>query len=328
MTAPKQDTFGWDFWKAARKGKKIDVPLGIVPIGYYRKQTRSTGVWYPVAIWVGTDGVKRAQIGHAEVKILATAEEEERFDFEVFSYASKTPTSHPEYQHWMQHREWPEAMGLKPIVKTVAAPREAKIGDNSGATAGEIEAMTLEALKDQVDSAIEQSKQFAKVETKEQGNAAQGLRTRLTSLASMGDKQRDIEKRPHLEAGRAVDDAWNPLIKAAKEAARVIKTAVDDQATREKRRIAAERAEQQAAGNAPTEAAEPITFQGNQGGKTTARTIIVPTIVDYDAVYEQLRKNPEVTGVLDTLVAKIYRNYGPGMPDMKGVKSEERASVR
>jgi hypothetical protein len=56
--------------------------------------------------------------------------------------------------------------------------------------------------------------------------------------------------------------------------------------------------------------------------------ILVPTIVDQDLVYAQLKKNPEVIALLDAIVKKIYRNYGPGMKDMDGVTSVERASIR
>jgi hypothetical protein len=385
-TPPKPDTIGWKFWQAALKGKKFEVPLAMVPIGYYRTQNRTTGVWYPVAIWIASDGFKHCKTGMSDRTkvILDSAEAEEDYDFKVFSYIGRHPISYEDYQAWMANREWPEHLNLKPIPAAADKPKDPPqarpgvIGDNSGASEEEIEEMTLEALRAQIDAAKPQVKKLAKVTSKEEGDAAQGLRSRLTRLSSEGEKAREAEKEPHLTAGRAVDAAWKPLVNEAAGLAADLKRALEDFTTAEISRVraleAAAEAERRAAEAREAEAtrvaeaakkaaeapavgkpavaapapivpepvapapiappaptsiiAAPTAFKGAQGRKSSAKVVMVPTIVDQDAVYEQLKKNPEVIELLNALVAKIYRNYGPGMPDMKGVTSVERASLR
>lgn len=388
-TPPKKDTIGWDFWRARLRGESPDKPLAMVAIGYYRTQNRTTGVWYPLAIWLGGDGAKRVKRGNSDstIEILDTAEKEEDFDFKVFSYAQKNPVTYEDYQFWIANREWPEHLNLKPIPQAPAAekekpgPRAGGIGDNSGAAPEELEALSAETLRKELAALKPQVTKLAKLTSAEDGNTAQGLRSRLTTLASEGDKLRETEKRPHLEAGRAVDATWNPLISEAKDFANTLRRAIEEHATAElKRKKALEEAErarlqaearaQQAARDeaarvareqererlaaieagkpapepvqpapapepdpAPLPPAEvaapaPVEFRGAQGRKTTAKVVIVPTIVDQDAVYEFLKKHPEVVQLLQTLVAKIYKGYAPGMPDMKGVTSVERAAIR
>jgi hypothetical protein len=149
-TPVKPDTIGWKFWKAALKGERIDKPLTMVPIGYYRTQVRSTGIWYPVAIWIGSDGFKRAKTGMAEknIKVLDSYEAEEDYDFNTFSYIGKHPITYEDYQFWMANREWPEHLNLKPVPVAADKPKDPPqarpgvIGDNSGASEEEIEEMT------------------------------------------------------------------------------------------------------------------------------------------------------------------------------------------
>jgi hypothetical protein len=382
-TPPKPDTIGWKFWQAALKGKKLEVPLAMVPIGYYRTQNRSTGVWFPVAIWIASDGFKHCKTGMSDRTkvILDSAEAEEDYDFKVFSYIGRHPITYEDYQAWMANREWPEHLNLKPIPVAADKPKDPPparpgvIGDNSGASEEEIEEMTLEALRAQIEAAKPQVEKLAKVTSQEEGDAAQGLRSRLTSLAGEAKKAHKAEKEPHLEAGRAVDAAWFPLIEDTKGLADKLRKAIEDHTTAEIARVraleaaaAAERRaaeEREAAAAREAEAARkaaqpptagkpaaatpppvapppalaptpepvqvsapPTSFKGAQGRKSSAKIVMVPTIVDQDAVYEQLKKNPEVIELLNALVAKIYRNYGPGMPDMKGVTSVERASIR
>lgn len=383
-TPPKPDTIQWKFWKAALRGEKLDTPLAQVSIGYYRTQVKDTGEWYPVAIYFSqVDGFKHCKTGHSEKtkRILDTAEAEEDYDFNVFSKIRKFPITYEDYQFWDKNRKWPEHLNLEPIpqapsaAKDTPGPRPGGIGDNSGASEEEIQALSLDVLRDQIAALKPQVEKLAKVTSQEDGDAAQGLRTRLTSLASEGEKLRVIQKEPHLQAGRAVDAAWNPLLDDAKALASTLRKAIEEHATAElKRKRAIEEAERQRAIEEaraqqvareeaaraeaarieagkpapepvkeapaskpdpaplpPAEVAAPpaaTVFRGTQGRKTSAKIVIVPTIVDQDAVYEALKKNPEVVALLKMLVERVYRSYGPGMPDMKGVTSVERAAIR
>ncbi len=81
------------------------------------------------------------------------------------------------------------------------------------------------------------------------------------SLAKEIDKQRDTEKRPHLEAGRKIDAAYKPLIEGAEHIQKDLKrqlSAFLSAKEAEARRVAAEKAEAaRRAEEAARKAAEP-----------------------------------------------------------------------
>ena len=56
---------------------------------------------------------------------------------------------------------------------------------------------------------------------------AQSLRSRLLDLSREADRKREEEKRPHLEAGKAVDQKWMSVVRMAKDAADGIRRAME-----------------------------------------------------------------------------------------------------
>ena len=66
----------------------------------------------------------------------------------------------------------------------------------------------------------------------------------MNELAGKADKQREKLKRPHLEAGKAVDAQWMPLVRDAKSVADMLRKYIEDFETtklRERRRLEEER---------------------------------------------------------------------------------------
>ena len=95
--------------------------------------------------------------------------------------------------------------------------------------------------------------------------------TRLTELAKEADEARETEKRPHLDAGRAIDARWTPLRDRAKAEARKLKDRVGE--ALKARRTAAE-----ASGfDAPTKA-------GTRGKVVSLRKVERLVITDITAL--------------------------------------------
>src|SRR5690606_23282189 len=132
-------------------------------------------------------------------------------------------------------------------------------------------------------------------------------RARLLDLGKKADKERDEKKRPHLEAGRAIDAEYKPLVEAATSAANAIRDVLtqwmraeearqraEAEAKRkaEEERIAKERAEYLAANPIAEHTEEPplplapveppkVQAGGQSGRRAGLRTQVRYEIEDY-----------------------------------------------
>lgn len=320
MTKPRTEEptwASWDFWRDAMKGKVAKVPLGIVSRGFYASQNRSTGIWYPVAIWIDDEGTpnahKVAQQGMGQKVELDTAEAEHDYDTTRFSWSSRNPVAYEAYEHWMEHREWPEGHPYRPV--TVPAARTVAAGDNSAPADPDQQAS--DEFRDQVDSALARLKDFEKLDGQEAADNAQVLRSRLSELAGEGERQHETAKKPWLEGGRKVDAAWNPPIKAARDGAKTLKGRIDTWGAAEIQKRQKEAAAAAEAGDAAAAVVKPVTVgRADIGRMAKIRTTTVPVIVDQDEVYRQFRTNPEVVALLEKLVRKVHAAGA----QMKGVE--------
>jgi hypothetical protein len=84
----------------------------------------------------------------------------------------------------------------------------------------------LKAWGGQVALAVQGSQAYATITDDGHAARAASLRAKLQELAKTADKRREELKRPHLEAGRLVDDAWRPIITGARNAAGAIARAI------------------------------------------------------------------------------------------------------
>lgn len=321
MTLEESRKTGWKFWQAAMRGERFPTHPHYVPIGFFRVEARKTGKSWPLAVW--EDGGKKfAQIGDAEIIDLNTPEAEEDFAYKTFQYCCGRPIDYAVYEHWKKTREWPAAQGPQAAIDAsrAARPREAEIGDNSGA-GPEID---FETFIDQAEAALAGVKAASTVESEEQAVAANSLRNRLSEIASDGDKRREAEKKPHLDAGRRVDERWNPKVKELRTAATSLRTAAEAFKTRKLREQREREAAARAESNPVTEAAPLDRIESTYGKRSTVKTILVAKVVDQDAVYRQLRGNPEIAQLIEKLAQKVITAGGT----LEGVETEERASIR
>jgi hypothetical protein len=296
--------------------------------GFYRKP-RKGEVAQPVAIWMDASGPV-ALLGGEMADASA-----------VWTWCCKCPVSHETYTAVRDGAPWPD---LAPSVG--AAPTAAR--SNSG------DVDPAEVLRDQIDAAKADLARFEKVTSDEQCAAAQSLRSRLLELSREADKIREKEKRPHFEAGKAVDERYQPLVKDAKAAADAVARAMGAWETEKARKAEAERrareeaarkAEEErrraeaeaAAKNLPPPAAPPVdepapepepvastTVRGGYGRAATVKVVkVVAEITDQDALYRFMRERPEVIDLLRSLAQRAV-NAGHDVP---GVTIEEQRKV-
>lgn len=328
-------SIGWTYWQALIAGNEPpDIHPAFAPPGFYRYDIidnrnghRST----VVAIW-DEDAQRNKipkvfRIGSGHPILIDTLAKEEDFCTNKFSRFSRKAITHDVYSEWLRTGEFPKTVADKAIENSrAAAVEEPGVGHNSG------DLHAFETFEDQAAAALAGLADAKKVESAEAAKAAQSLRNRLTEIASEGDKAREVEKKPHLDAGRAVDERWNPRIKELRKSASDLRAAIEGFKTREanERRREAERRAAEANPVIPT--GEPEKVHGGYGKASTVRMILVPTIVDFDKVYAQMKEVPDVKYALQAalikVVEKVYANMAPGMPDLDGVTSVERAKIR
>lgn len=298
-----------------------DEPLS----GYYRASAVKNGPLLPVAIWQ-ENGETFVLRGGKQVELSR-----------VWPYCAWNPISYETYMAVINGASWPdEAEGSAP-----PAP-----GHNQGPTD------EADILKEQIEAALGGIAEYSKIDSDEKQTKAQSLRARLNELSGTADKKREAEKKPHLEAGKAVDAKWQPLVKSAKDGADKIKQAMStyeteklrkereerEKAEAERRRIEEENrkaAEEAAAqGKAapapqpapqpePVQPAAPVAIKGAYGRAANVKLVKVVTVTDQDKVYAYMRERPEVA----ELLAKLAQRATDAGHDVPGVSVEEQRKV-
>lgn len=293
---------GWKFWQAARLGREFNIPAGFVPIGFYRLWNRHREKSWPVAIWVSAaDGKKRAQVGGAAPIDLTDPAAEEDFDFGTFKHCCRNAITFETHQNWMQTRTWDQdqPQDLKPAGDAPGHGKE-EVGGNSGGTGHE-------QIKDQALSVLELCADVKKITTQAEAESAQGYRERLSQIANEADKLREAEKKPHWDAGKAVDAKWNgEIIRPAQERSKELRLAIEDFVRMEKARERAAAAEIEKAGMAgAAPAANVVSIQG-RNRKAKVVTVRDGRIIDQDKLYFACRNTPEFVAKLREFVTAIY----------------------
>lgn len=326
----------WSWWRAALKnpvaiGKTLPVHDGDAQQGYYRAKNRDK-TFDPVAIFYpeGSDEIVAFRSGR-----------EVRAD-EIWSFCCRYPVSYEAYQSAMDGNGWPDDDAT--VAAQVKAP-DPGIGDNSG------EVDPIDALKDQIDAALQRLDAYKKIGDDATASKAQSLRNRLNELSGDADKKRDELKRPHLEAGKAIDKQWMPLVKSAKEGANTVKASLDAWETEklrrrreeerkvEEARIADEKAAREQQGeveviDAPKVEAQPAAPPAEPVGQIRATygkaasvsvKIVVDQVTDWAALASYMSNHPECQDLLRKLA---QRALDAGRTNIPGITTTEAAKVR
>lgn len=316
-------TNDWTYWQNALQGKFGPVHDGHPQTGFYRKRKFKDGPWQAVAIFE-----------HGGEMIALVDGQQANAD-DLWTFVCRNPVSREQYDAVMAGEPWSDAPAFEP-----PATDDRRNADPEN---------ELEALKDQIESAKDRKGEFAKIESDEQRDKAQALRARFNELSREADKKREAEKKPHLEAGKAVDAKWQPLVKDAKAEADALAKAMsayeteklrkqrEEQARIDKERREAEeaarRAEEMGRPQAapapqpepePAPATAPTPIKGNYGRAATVKVEKVVTgITDQAALYAFLKGHPELINKMLELAQRATK-AGHEVP---GVEIQEEAKV-
>jgi hypothetical protein len=234
----------WRWWQDALKDP-AKIGSALLPIhaneyqvGYFRTR-RKHGPWEPVGIYPDDNGVV---VGFRNGRQVNDVQD-------LFLWSCRYPISYDAYIKALEGGGFDDEP---------PAPRG--LGDNSG-EADPFEALRIEYLGEK-ELAEEFMKQ--KVTTQAQADKVAIWAKRLTAIKSKAEGLHKVEKQPHLDAGRAVDDKWRELKTEPDELAKRLKAHIKPflqeqiRAEEERQRKAREEAEKarRAAEEAARKAAE------------------------------------------------------------------------
>lgn len=339
-----EDTF-FDHWELAKAALKVGSKMppitdGKPQGGCYRTREIKDGPWLPVYIYI-EDGaiVCRLNDEVATHKINR-----------IWNSCAKHPIEWDAYEARIDTGAWPGE----------AAPTEraAEIGDNAPpATEDPIDVLLGKRIDD---AAVWISK--TPIDSEEASEEAANRVGELRALKAKAVAAHEIEKAPHLKAGRAVDERYQPLIKTGGRADAAVKyilgkmnAFVDAQKEKarkteqeEKDRLAAIEAVTQKATDAarnavaehgaglrePTAPVPPVappptppakaSFGGVTGRKISQQTKTVAVIEDQDKCYQHFRDNPAVQQCLQDLAQKRVNIQQP----VPGVTTREETVMK
>lgn len=312
----------YDYWRNALAGNFGPVHDGDAQPGFYRKRAFKDGPWQPVAIWEA-DG---AMVAMVDAKAADPAQ--------LWSWVCRYPVTEAAYHKARTGAGW----GDEPPAPVVAS---------------NLSADPHEALTQEYQGEVEAAQEFlgAPITTKEQADKAAIWSKRLATIAKKATDLHKVEKQPHLDAGRGVDDKWRDLKEGAAEWATKLKRHLDaylreeDRKERERQaaaRIEAERIRREAeiaAQKSDAAEAERLAAQaaqaeretearnagaGRTGAKVALRTFTSAEITDFDALLMALKDRPEIQELVQTLANRAAKS-GVELPGMS-IKEERRAA--
>lgn len=320
------DEFAW--YRSALAGNPGPISEGAPQSGYYKMRAPDKQSWLPVAIW--------RRPGTSE--IVCRVAGDMRDAMQVWTFAAKHPVPKEDAKAAFETGRWPgEAPG---------------IGDN-----GAPDLSLPDQIKERIAQALDFLTNFG-VKDQRHADMAQNYRDAILKLKGEAEKAHKAEKAPHLEAGRAVDQKYNPVIKDADGAVAQLRSALgvflrakDDEARKEterkhreelakaeaeRARIAAEHAEA-TKNDIALAALEPdlpplppppepvkVTAGGQTGKKAALKSVTVYAVTDYAAALAHLKDHPEVVAAVEK-VAKAQTKAGAVVPGVT-VKTEKVAA--
>ena len=312
----------YSFWRRALAGEKVGskaLPVhdGDAQSGFYRTRGSKNGIFLPVAIW------------QANGTIICLVDGKYADAAEVWSFCCRNAVTEGQYRERIESGKWfdeNEAASTSLVHDTTT--------NNPPTDPAEI-------LKGQIEAASAGVGEFAEIKDDAAAARAQSLRSRLLELSGEADKLKDGLKRPHLEAGKAVDARFQPLVKLAAAGADAIRAALRAHETRKARlaeeaRAKADEEARKAAAKAakagkPAPAPPPpeptpapaATIQGAAGRAASVRVIKVARVVNIDKAFQALKGHKEII----ELIAKLAQRAATAGIPVDGVEVTEERDV-
>lgn len=329
MSEPQEETKmtiqpDYSYWRNALEGDFGAVHDGDPQPGFYRKRNKS-GTDQACAIWV-KDG-----------EFVATLDGEPVNAPDIWSWVCQNPITHEEFNAFKDTGSWPD--------DAPAIGHNAETGDPHSD-------LLIEFAGEK-----EQAEEFLKtpITTQEQADRAAVWSKRLSVISKKATDQHKVEKQPHLDAGRAVDDRWRDLKEEPKALSTRLKRHMDDflreqanleeqrrkeaEAEAERKRIEAEKAANAAQNEKDAEEALRLKEEaekaesatkaqnssaGRTGAKVALREFVSGQITDYDKLVIALKDREEMKELVQSLANRAAR-AGVELEGMK-INKEKRAA--
>jgi hypothetical protein len=326
----------WLWWKQALAGNMG--PIHSEPQqGFYRTRDKA-GNWVPVALWIDS------RSGEPQWMALLAAVETDAL--KIWPRCCRYPITHAAYQ---------AAIEGKGFSDEPPAWVEPNVMPDDPA-----ELLKME-LSDKADLARAALK--APISSQDAADRAAILSKQLAGIASKAKAFHETEKRPHLDASRAVDDKWRALKDEPDSLSKELKRHQDkwlierDRLEKERQRVAkaeadrlaredvelaakvqqsdqqtaAQRAEAEAAAQklqdasdaAQREAQARSVASGRTGAKVSLRTFRIAVITDYDKLLVTLKDREEIKELVTSLANRAAKS-GFKLDGME-IREEKRA---
>ena len=182
----------WSWWTNALAGNRGELTRGDPKSGFYRSHNKAC------AIWRDETGALFASVSEG-----FCPRQPDEID-EAFGFWSQRPITYEVFETFMQTGKWPNSIETPAIEHAPETPEHDRVK-------AEVKAILTEAaawfngLPDGISTDDEDAK-------------AANYAKALADLKSKAEDTRTAQKKPHLEAGRAIDAAWKPVVEAADEA--------------------------------------------------------------------------------------------------------------
>lgn len=274
--------------------------------GYFRSKDGARVVYWPDS----NDGSLRCQMNGKNV-----ADARAR---ELWTWVCRSPVSEDAFYFHESNSRWPDHD---------AGAQKAKEGSSI-----DPEDDPIGAAREQIDHIKATLGDYANIDSDTQSGAAQTSRDALLKVCTALDRKRKELVQPHLDAQREINGAYNPVIDEAKQAANILRKAMEawEDVKREQARQAAAAAAQASAANEeafPQASNAPAPSQQIKGATGKAASVgnqKVVTITDIDKLFAHFRQN----SILIECLQKLAKAQVEMDIDVPGVKVEIKAAVR
>lgn len=198
--AGEYDKTKFDWWKDSLAGKKPPMHADSPMQGYYAYRSSEKAKVQPVAFWYNANGEMLCKLGHTGVD----------YGLDIWMGAGRNPITHKVYTEVLGTGVWPHEIQIVTEDGKTQSTLDRGMGDNSGdkftELKGDIENWAREA---------EKLKKKGPPENQTDADKMADVATKIADFQREADKLREIEKKPHWDAGKAVDAKWRPVIEKA-----------------------------------------------------------------------------------------------------------------
>lgn len=296
----------WSWWRNALNGVFDTIHADEPKTGFYRsrRKDKESGqvTFHRVAYWYKPDGALACQVDGKPVDDLRARE--------MWPYVSQRPITYEVFDAVAKGGAWPDL-------------NEAVIGHNQAPVAD-----TVEAISERIDDLAREAERMMKAG----GATEQAIADQASDLANtFGELQNKIvdlhkaEKKPHLDAGRAVDGKWFGLRDRAEDLKKRLKAVVvTPWLTKKAQEAEAAKVAALTAGRSVEEAPQVRATAGSSKRSTGLRTHYFALIEDKAKLLDSLKDHPRLVALLQEIADDAAKKQ-VALPGCV-VKSDKRAA--